>query len=267
MHIVNDCVCPEQINDIKLNIFRYGRAIVENTWHGNVTNSVFSRLYFVKSGSFYITKDGKKTLLTEGNWYLVPNGFSYDFGCDCATEHLFFHFNMSGFAETDIFKNQKNILVLSTLADKAEQLDYLIDSSSTTDALYTKNILFEIVIGIIKKYEINIEQGNYSPCVIKAVDFIRSNLSETLTIRKIAQSIFVSESSLTKHFRRELGTSVNKYIDESILVRSAQLITETTLSVREISEAFGFCDQFYFSRKFKARFGQSPLGYKKTRTV
>ena len=35
------------------------------------------------------------------------------------------------------------------------------------------------------------------------------------------------------------------------------------MPVSEVSERLGFCDQFYFSRYFKKRCGESPLKYRK----
>jgi len=66
---------------------------------------------------------------------------------------------------------------------------------------------------------------------------------------------------------KELGTTVNNYIDDLILTRAAQMIAEGVLSISAISNRFGFCDQFYFSRKFKAKFGIMPSEYKRLRGV
>ena len=66
---------------------------------------------------------------------------------------------------------------------------------------------------------------------------------------------------------KELGTTVNNYIDDLILTRAAQMIAEGQFSINAISNRFGFCDQFYFSIKFKAKFGITPSEYKRLRGV
>lgn len=40
------------------------------------------------------------------------------------------------------------------------------------------------------------------------------------------------------------------------------LLKSNDKSIREISFAVGFEDEFYFSRLFKKKFGLSPLGYR-----
>ena len=109
--------------------------------------------------------------------------------------------------------------------------------------------------------EIDLSGNEFSPCVSKAINYINKNLSETLTIKDIADAIFVSESTLTKHMRKELGTTVNNYIDDLILTLAAQMIAEGQYSLNAISNRFGFCDQFYFSRKFKALVGKTFTRY------
>ena len=58
------------------------------------------------------------------------------------------------------------------------------------------------------------------------------------------------------------------YIDDLVMYSAQRRLLHTDLSVNEVSETLGFCDQFYFSRYFKRRCGESPLKYRKRmRTV
>ena len=50
---------------------------------------------------------------------------------------------------------------------------------------------------------------------------------------------------------------------KSIIIDSINMLMGGNMSVGEISEKLGFCDQFYFSRRFKKRFGLSPREYVK----
>lgn len=256
--------CADLFDEFKLQILNCGNAKVDPTWHGEVICSAFSRLYYVKKSSFYIIKNNKRTEFTQGNWYLIPAGSSHEFGCDEESEHLFFHFNLSGADQTDIFSYQTDMFCLSGSVAKALEISELLSSNKVTDALKIKNIVMNLLLKFIKEHNIGINSKKYSPCITKAIDYINSNLSENLTISTVAEAIFVSKSTLTKHMRKELSTSVNHYINDLILTRAAQMITRGNMSLNAISEHFGFCDQFYFSRKFKAKFGVSPSEYKKS---
>ena len=84
-----------------------------------------------------------------------------------------------------------------------------------------------------------------------------------LTISEIAENTFISKSTLTKHFQKELSMSVNEYIYDLVMSGAEYMLATSDVSMQEISEKFGFYDQFYFSRRFKEKFGQSPREYRK----
>ena len=88
-----------------------------------------------------------------------------------------------------------------------------------------------------------------------------------LTVSQIAEYCFISKSTLTKHFKKELSVSVNEYICNTVLADAEMLLSTTNVSVSEISSRLGFSDQFYFSRKFKEKFGISPREYRKNKLL
>jgi len=253
--------------ELLLKLFNCGAARLDSSWHGVVSCSPVSRLYFVKRGSFYLILKGKRVELTEGGWYLIPCSSSYEYGCEGDTEQLFFHLNLMGDDRIDVFEKQSCPLALKEDQGTAAEIEEQLCGEDCISALGIKNNVMRILLRMIKEHSIDVSGTGYSACVIKAMDHIDKNLSETLTIKGISEAIFVSESTLTKHFRRELNTSVNRYVDELILTRAAQMLAEGQCSLNTVSNRFGFCDQFYFSRKFKARFGVSPSEYKRTLNI
>lgn len=103
--------------------------------------------------------------------------------------------------------------------------------------------------------------------MLDAAAYIRENLSIQLTVGELAAHAHVSESTLEKSFRAELGMTIGRYIDEEIFLRAESLLRHTDLPVSRMSEQFGFCDQFYFSRRFRAHCGLSPRQYRKQRPI
>ena len=89
------------------------------------------------------------------------------------------------------------------------------------------------------KYNVELESVRYSRCVLLAIEYIKSHLSLQLGIAELAANAFVSESTLAKKFKAEVGMTIGCYIDETILFEAEQLLTKTELSVLEISERFG----------------------------
>ena len=94
--------------------------------------------------------------------------------------------------------------------------------------------------------------------------YIKRHLTAQLTVSEVAEHVFVSNSTLTKRFKTELSKSVGEYINDTIMFEAGQLLLKTNLSILAVSEKYGFSDQFYFSRRFKEKFGMSPMKYRQS---
>lgn len=251
-------ISEQSLDELRLKLFRFGRASVDASWRGGVLSSAFSRLYYVKQGSFYLMTSSGRIDFTEGNWYLVPPSVAYTYGCDRECEHLFLHFTMSCAYQNECFSECREVLTLESGAGFAKRLEETAGKADAVSEFSRRITITELILRLVEKYGVRIAPIKYSSCVTKAIEYINANLSEALTISGIASAIFVSASTLTKSFRRELSVSVNQYVDNLVLEKAARLIIEDKLSLGAISQGLGFCDQFYFSRKFKRRFGVPP---------
>ena len=81
MYVNNNTSLCKLINRINLQMLVSGKASVDPGWHGNVMSPIFSRLYYICKGAFSIR--GKESCkLEEGNWYLIPTGYSFDYECE-----------------------------------------------------------------------------------------------------------------------------------------------------------------------------------------
>jgi AraC-like DNA-binding protein len=81
-------------------------------------------------------------------------------------------------------------------------------------------------------------------------------------ITDIAKDLAVSESHLRRIFRNAVGVSLGKYIRQSHIYRTAEMIDHTDLTFSEIADRYGFDSLYAFSRSFKAEMGVSPSEYR-----
>ena len=83
-------------------------------------------------------------------------------------------------------------------------------------------------------------------------------------VTDMAQAAGLSRRALERRFRREMGTSIHKYIRKVRTDQIARLLVETHLPVAHIADSLGFADVQHFARYFRAGKGVSPLAYRKT---
>lgn len=97
----------------------------------------------------------------------------------------------------------------------------------------------------------------------EAIKVMEQNLEVPVSLDDIATEIDLSRRQLERLFRK-LDTTPNVFYRNLRLLRANRLLSGTTLSVTEISNACGFSSSSHFSQCFKSRYSVSPV---QTRSV
>jgi len=86
--------------------------------------------------------------------------------------------------------------------------------------------------------------------------------SKELEIGRLASDYNISAAHFTREFKKYVGESPKQYILRLKLSRSRELIRHTNLPISEVAEKCGFENVTYFNRIFKARYNESPTGFR-----
>ena len=253
-------------NDIV--VTQSGFVTTDQTWHQRPMYAAFSRLYFVTNGLGMLTSDEEQIPLESGYVYLAPCGMRYGFyGCDSVTK-LYFHVNLSLDEHgEDPFSHLTHFARLAIPTGKINQMKEWYLSTEPLDHFMLRSELYRTICKFIQSEQIHPtdKAEQRSEVVAEAIRYICAHLSARLTVGDIAEAVFCSQSKLSMLFRAERGQSVASYIDDLLMSEAQNRLLYTNQSIGMISEHLGFCDQFYFSRIFKKRFGLSPAAYRKLR--
>lgn len=248
----------------RLELLQASFAKVDQKWHGKAICSQYSRLYYIKSGSFFVVDDeGERTDFRTGGVYLIPSGYSYTYGCECENEHFYFHIRLFGFDNLDLLGRFKKPVFCNMQID-LDRLFEIINQRGVTPSLVLKSEIYRALAEIALMSDGLLDTPIYSDVVNSAIDYISSHLSARLSVSEIAGAVNLANSTLSAKFRREVGMSVGEYVDYRVILAAAQMLFSAKSSILEISDSLGFCDQFYFSRRFKERYGMSPQKFRKT---
>ncbi len=129
---------------------------------------------------------------------------------------------------------------------------------------YISEFLF-LVLADAHRYnrEQEIKKGTDSSYVKKACTYIHNNYYKSLSVEGIAEMLSINPNYLIRLFKSEINTTPTQYVLETRLVRARYQLLQTDASVQDVATSTGFANTSYFIKRFKERFGASPLKYRK----
>ncbi|WP_368658913.1 helix-turn-helix domain-containing protein [Metabacillus halosaccharovorans] len=98
--------------------------------------------------------------------------------------------------------------------------------------------------------------------ILRAKKWIHENLGKHITIKEIAEHIYMSPTYFSNYFKAQTGETILDYITKCRLEKAKELLETTDTKVYDISSKLGYQDTKYFSRLFKQWYGQSPSQYR-----
>lgn len=102
----------------------------------------------------------------------------------------------------------------------------------------------------------------YSHCVRQTLYFIEFNLDTKINLTELALKHNVSAPYLSSLFKKEVGTTIVKYVNKQRIDRAVNLLNRSSLSIQDVAIYVGIYDQNYFTKVFKKEVGMSPSDYK-----
>ncbi|MFD0717319.1 helix-turn-helix domain-containing protein [Paenibacillus sp. GCM10027626] len=152
---------------------------------------------------------------------------------------------------------------LSLLGQNGESVDDVmldqliavsLDDFTTYDGLYDWALCGVERIAAIASGELRGEKAK-----IREIEhYVRHHLQEDLSLDVMAKRVHFNKGYLSEWFKRQTGTTYSKYVNDIRIEAARRLLTQSDLSIRQISEQVGFNDEAYFIRKFKEATGSTP---------
>ena len=97
--------------------------------------------------------------------------------------------------------------------------------------------------------------------IYNILKFIDSNINQKIDIDYLSKHFYINRYYLMKLFKREIGLTINNYINSIRIYNSLKDIKDK--SILNVALKNGFYSQEYYSEIFKKVMGVKPLTYKK----
>ena len=181
---------------------------------------------------------------------------------------------MSRFKYSNVFVDSKNQVVIlcdtnpikywhGTVNELENMINRYLNINVVICASFLRND--PIQINVVYKSLCNrlIDKSNKTNVIIEAQKYINRNYNnEYLSISEIANSLGVSQTYLSRMFKREMGSTFSQYLTNVRIKNAIILMRDPSLRLNEIAELIGYGTQNYFNNIFKRSVGISPEDYK-----
>lgn len=240
----------------------------------------FFEICYIVSGEGYYFENNQKHLLTRGSLFLSRPYIKHQIQSQAGLDILFIGFEInkgktskkiqhlfSSLENTDTYflnqaENTSTVKLWTTLLMMANESNPLLDESLT-------GICSSIFGCLLKQFDINDTSNEKakkhrvsSTLVYKAKLYIHDNLSEPLRLNDVAEFLHISGRHLSRIFQAELGQSFSSYVRKEKIRKAGILLSDTDLSIKEVSDKTGFDTVHYFSSVFLAEMGMPPGKFK-----
>lgn len=102
----------------------------------------------------------------------------------------------------------------------------------------------------------------YSPAVQDILSHVEDSYDEDISLKQLSEDLHINVMYLGQLFKKEVGMSLSKYLNNYRIEQAKKLLTETNLAVAEIGFKVGYQNQAYFYRVFKSSENKSPKEYR-----
>ena len=105
-------------------------------------------------------------------------------------------------------------------------------------------------------------KNNYSKIVYEAEKYIIDHLSDNLSVKEIADLVFVSVTYLCFLYKKQTGKTLKQFILDIRMQKAKSLLLDTNMRIGDIAASLGYMNQNYFTRIFVSYYGTTPSTFR-----
>ncbi len=247
---VNVTIAGRSYCDSSYSISRTNSDILsfEYIIEGEGTLQINGNTLYPKKGDVYLLKKGSNhhyyTTKTDNPWVKVWVVFCGDFAQSIFDQYI----------PKDCYLVEGcNVLTYMN------ELLYLLQSSDSYPDKMDQSAVILLRIAQVIKSHITDTNGTLSKTpALRIQRYINSNINRSLTLDDIAHEFSYSKNQIINIFKQQFGVTPYQYYKQKRVNSAKQYLTDTALSIKEISDIMNFPDRHYFANFIKDNLGEYP---------
>lgn len=226
----------------------------------------YQLLYITKGKGKFSSLHLSNIEITEGTVFLLRPGEWHTYRPDESTGWECYWVGFSG-AVTESLQNESTIIQIGYDEEMVALYRKILDVSNSERPGY-QQLLSGILIHLLAYLFYREKDGNWRDKEVlnkmeKARLIIREKINTTISPEEIAASLNMSYTWFRRIFKQYTGLAPAQYITQLKIQKAKELLSVTTMSVKEIALELGYESIDYFSTFFRNQTGQTPSQFRK----
>jgi len=110
--------------------------------------------------------------------------------------------------------------------------------------------------------ESTVSSENKNDVIDIALQYIRSNFKENLSLEIVASVVFLNPVYFSKLFKQKTGNGYKEYVTQLRMERAKELLVDPDMSVTRVGELVGYPDVRHFTQVFRKYCESTPSQYR-----
>lgn len=257
--------------DTKINKLLYiTHSRYENDWPSQPHIHPFTELFYVKDGSGSFLIEEEEYAIEKDDFIIVNAGISHT---EISSPEMPLEYVTIGIEGLSFsFKGNKDHIIFSC---KNEQKDLFFYMSSMLTEMEEKkrdcevvcqNLLEVLIIKLIRRANFAFDVASAvqinKECV-KIKRYIEANYVQNITLDSLAELSHLNKYYMVHAFTSHYGCSPIRYLCQTRIKASKELLANTNYSITEVAQYSGFSSQSYFAQCFLKSCGMTASAYRK----
>jgi AraC-like DNA-binding protein len=262
-------VDKSKLNIKSLTVTNVGHLPGRTLQRTGATFQKWALVYITGGRGSYRVNNGVKQCVERGSMFWFYPGAVFDYGPEDNGYWDEYYFNLEGDRIAEWLEHWPlNPGVVSqagtdeSLQNRIDRIFMLMESGVPANvdraSLLLESLLYEFIWSANR-----IPESNKTQQMIQILEDISNSLLQPVDAAKIAKRHHISLSTLRRNVSEYTGYPFNEYIHRLKAAEAKNILLNTDLTVKEISDKLGYKDVFYFSRLFKKYVGVAPNVYRK----
>ena len=162
----------------------------------------------------------------------------------------------------DIYSFDEKFRFPTILPEKIKSdMNAVFDKLFCSDNAFDEYICYYKIVKLLSLVA-NEKEQRLSPYIEEALNYIKDNYREKISVENIAAQVQLSSSHLFAVFKKQMGVSPISFLNSYRMSIAAEQLQGTTTSINQIATEVGIDDPIYFNKIFKKYYQMSPTEYR-----